>query len=158
LSQTFADSTHRHHVTDLGNYSRAIADYSRAIEIRPDYVEAHFNRALLYDNTGNDKLARDDYSRVIELNPFFVAAYINRGIIYSDEFNYAQAFDDFDKAKLLERPSYKHNGATPGYRWRLSGIEDTLALNSNPLCHSPSRASPQIWAISRRRWTISGRT
>jgi len=31
-------------ITELGNYRQAIEDYSRAIEINPDYIEAYNNR------------------------------------------------------------------------------------------------------------------
>jgi len=38
----------------LGNYSQAIEDYSRAIEIKPGYFsEAYFNRGIVYINQGD---------------------------------------------------------------------------------------------------------
>ena len=48
-----------------GRYDQAIANYSRAIELNPDYVSAYYNRGNAYDNQGRYHQAIADYSRAI---------------------------------------------------------------------------------------------
>ena len=43
-----------------GDYDAAIADYSRAIEIDPNYAFAYYNRGLAYRRIGNDDAADAD--------------------------------------------------------------------------------------------------
>jgi tetratricopeptide (TPR) repeat protein len=52
-----------------GDYERAIADFSKAIEIDPNYVTAYTNRALTYKDKGEYQLAIADFSKAIELDP-----------------------------------------------------------------------------------------
>jgi tetratricopeptide (TPR) repeat protein len=66
----------------LGNYSQAIEDYSRAIAIKPDYVEAYINRSNAYKGLGNYRQEIEDLNRVIEIKPDYADAYINRGIVF----------------------------------------------------------------------------
>jgi tetratricopeptide (TPR) repeat protein len=82
----------------LGNYGQAIDDYSRAIEIKPYYIEAYNDRGLAYKALGNHRQAIDDYSRAIEINPVYADAYNNRGIVYSSLGNYGQAIEDYSRA------------------------------------------------------------
>src|SRR4051812_32163181 len=65
---------------DAKEYDKAIVEYTRAIELKPDLAEAYNNRAYAcyskYDGTGNP-LA--DLNRAIELRPDFAHAYNTRG-------------------------------------------------------------------------------
>jgi len=47
----------------------ALADYDRAIELNPKFVEAYSNRALVKYALNDDKGALADFDRAIELNP-----------------------------------------------------------------------------------------
>ncbi len=47
------------------NYKDAIAQYSRAIELDPDYEKAYVSRALAYSGTGEHKSAAEDYDRAL---------------------------------------------------------------------------------------------
>jgi len=64
----------------LGNYEDAIADYTRAIRIDPDYANAYGNRGVAYNELGNYKDAIDDYTKAIRIDPDYASAYKNRGI------------------------------------------------------------------------------
>jgi protein O-mannosyl-transferase len=67
---------------DLGNYSQAIDDYSRAIELKPDYAEVYNYRGKAYYGLSNYRQTIDDYGRAIEIKPDYTEAYINRGAVY----------------------------------------------------------------------------
>ena len=51
-----------------GNYQGAIADYTRAIEINPQNVDAYYNRGLAEDDSGDYEGAIADYTKAIEIN------------------------------------------------------------------------------------------
>jgi tetratricopeptide (TPR) repeat protein len=83
----------------------AIADYDKAIKLRPDYSSVYFNRAFVCAAKGNYDQAVADYTKVIELEPDNVEAYLNRGVAYAANSEYDLAMADYDKAIEL-RPDY----------------------------------------------------
>jgi hypothetical protein len=89
----------------LDNYSQAIDDCSRAIEIKPGYVEAYTNRGNAYSYLGNYKQAVEDYNKAIEIKPDLTEAYLSRGVAYSGLGNYKQAIEDYGRAIDI-RPNY----------------------------------------------------
>ena len=46
--------------TNLGNYTQAVADFSRAIELNPGHGETYSNRGVAYNRLGNREDAIDD--------------------------------------------------------------------------------------------------
>jgi len=85
------------------NYpDKAIADYTRVIELDPKYAIAFGNRGLAQKTKGNVKQAIADYSMAIELDTASVPAYINRGNTYQDLDNIKQAIADYTKAIQLD--------------------------------------------------------
>ncbi len=70
--------------SDNGDLDRAIADYTKAIELDPKLLSAYINRGLAYDGKGNFDQAIADYTKAIELDPTFALAYIDRGGDYRD--------------------------------------------------------------------------
>lgn len=70
------------------DFVRAIADFSRVIELEPEHYEAYLQRAelfalLAFDEAGSDNLERAiaDYDKALSLNPDELVAYKNRGIV-----------------------------------------------------------------------------
>ena len=45
-------------IADKGDYDRAIADFDQAIQLKPDYADAYYNRGIAYHDKG-------DYDRAI---------------------------------------------------------------------------------------------
>ena len=102
---------------------RAIADFDKAIELRPDYAEAYYNRGLAYrDNSENDR-AIADFNKAIELKPDYAEAYYNRGSAYRDERERDLAIADFDKAIEL-RPDYAEAYYNRGLAYRDNSEND----------------------------------
>ena len=65
---------------EQGNFTQAISDYNKAIELDPEYAEAYTNRGVVYAKQGNFTQAMSDFTKAIELNPKLAEAYNNRGI------------------------------------------------------------------------------
>ena len=63
---------------DTGWHQRAIKDYDRAIELKPDYVAAYHNRANEYEVLGQYERAIADYDRAIEIWPEFAFGLVHR--------------------------------------------------------------------------------
>ena len=64
---------------DLQDYRGAIADYTKAIELKPDNANAYFNRGLAKKKLQDYRGAIADYNKAIELIPNYANAYNNRG-------------------------------------------------------------------------------
>lgn len=80
----FAQAYYNRGVTynDLGKHDLAIRDYTKAIELRPDFAEAYYNRGVTYNDLGKHALAVRDCNRVIDLRPNYPKAYFSRGNAY----------------------------------------------------------------------------
>jgi len=64
---------------DKKDYDRAIADYTEAIRIDPEYSKAYNGRGIAYDNKCEYDNAIEDCNEAIRINPEYVHAYNNRG-------------------------------------------------------------------------------
>ncbi|PKN96593.1 MAG: hypothetical protein CVU43_19890 [Chloroflexi bacterium HGW-Chloroflexi-5] len=85
-------------LNDLGDANQALADCSRAIEIKPGFPTAHNCRGIAYKVLGNYNEAIKDYNRAIEMKPDFADAYNNRGNVYNSLGNYTLAIENYNKA------------------------------------------------------------
>lgn len=87
------------------NLQAAIDDYTKAIELNPNYAEAYFNRGNVYSYRNNYlksySQAIADYTQAINLNPNFASAYQGRGLCYKAIGRNSEAEKDFAKATEL---------------------------------------------------------
>lgn len=67
--------------------AHALADLSKACELKPDDPEYFYQRALLYLQTGDANSALTDLNRVLKLKEDFLPAYLPRAEIYLHEKN-----------------------------------------------------------------------
>ena len=97
-----------------GEYEEAIADFNKAIALRPDFAEAYSKRGEAYYAQKRYKEAIAEYSKAIGLRPDFAEAYSNRGAAYFAQRNYEQAIADFNEAIKLkpdDATAYSNRGA-----------------------------------------------
>ncbi len=85
-----------------GQFDRAIADFSEAIRLKPDFVTAFNNRGNVYYGKGQFDLAIKDYDKAIHLNPDLAEAFGNRGNVYRKKGQFDRAIKDYDKAIHLK--------------------------------------------------------
>ena len=83
------------------DYGGAIKHYSKAIKLKPDFVEAYFNRGFAHEQELDFDRAIEDYSTVINLRPN-ATAYHHRGIVYLKQLKTILAIKDFTKAIELD--------------------------------------------------------
>jgi tetratricopeptide (TPR) repeat protein len=80
---------------DYKNYNAAIADFTSAIKLNPNDVDAWFVRGRAYYYSNDYNSAINDFSEVIRLNPKFGDAYNNRGSCQYALLNDDEAISDF---------------------------------------------------------------
>ena len=80
LNQECAETYYNRGLTHSkkGELKLAIADYTKAIELKPNYADAYYNRGIAYRIKGDYEFAIADYTRVIELEPDNADAYYRR--------------------------------------------------------------------------------
>jgi tetratricopeptide (TPR) repeat protein len=81
-----------------GENDRAIADYTRAIEINPKHANAFISRGMAYHAKGENDRAIADYTMAIVLNPKDVWAYYNRGNAHRAKGENDLAIADYTRA------------------------------------------------------------
>ena len=100
-------AAHRNLATALVGLRRlheAVACYDRAIELRPDFVQAHCGRAGVLVDLGRPREALDSCRRVLEMAPNSPDAYTFRGVASIALNRPAEAAASFDAALSL-RPN-----------------------------------------------------
>lgn len=73
------------------------ADLDRAIQLKPDYADAYYERGLNRDLGNDPAAALRDYNKAIELNPRFSDAYRTRAVLYLVAGKGALAIADYTK-------------------------------------------------------------
>jgi predicted O-linked N-acetylglucosamine transferase (SPINDLY family) len=85
-----------------GRRDEAIASFARAIELDPQYAEAHFNLGSALRRTGESEAAIASYRKALDLRPNLMAAHLGIGEVLSDLGRFAEAIAAFDRALALE--------------------------------------------------------
>jgi PQQ-dependent catabolism-associated CXXCW motif protein len=111
---------YRHGVANAheGKYDEAIRDFSKAIELNPQHVEAYYNRGLAHAKKGDYGAAMTDLLEAATLDPArnaevqallldkkYASAYFQRGRIELAKGAYDRAIADYDQAIQLN-PEY----------------------------------------------------
>jgi tetratricopeptide (TPR) repeat protein len=88
--------------SNLELWAMAIAAYSEALAIMPDFLPALKGRANAYAESGQWDKAIADYSKAIELEPDAADAWAARGSTYLQQGQWDKTIADFSKAIELE--------------------------------------------------------
>ena len=86
----------------LENHPLSILDFTLAININPNYLDAYYNRGCCYFYIQDYQAAVNDFSFSIQINPQYIQAYSARAnaCIALGEITIAEL--DFQKVKELE--------------------------------------------------------
>jgi tetratricopeptide (TPR) repeat protein len=85
-----------------GDMGGAMADYTKAIELKPDYAKAYSNRGLVKRGKGDMDGALADFNKAIELNPSLAQPYYNRGNVKAENNDLNGAIADYTKTIELK--------------------------------------------------------
>ena len=84
-----------------GNYDEAIKDYTKAIELKLDYAEAHYDQGVAQHHLSKYQEAVDDLSKAIKFKDDYANAYEARGVAKEALEEAADAKEDFAMADYL---------------------------------------------------------
>jgi|GEM_PF-2245643 len=96
-----------------------MSSYRRAIELQPDYAEAHNNLAAAYDQLDLIDHAIECYRQVIQLRPDWLEARCNLSIALQMAGRLAEAIEVAEKAV-----SVKPDASAPNWNWGLLRLTD----------------------------------
>ena len=128
----------------MGEYDRAIADFTKAIGLSPEDADTYNNRGNVHTIIGDYERAIADFSEAIRLNPQNANAYNYRGHAYRGRRDYDLSIADFGMVIRLTPQSasaYNNRGAAYGIKGDHDRtIEDfTEAIGLSPLNASAYR-------------------
>lgn len=103
-----------------GEWTVALADYNRSLELKADLPALYVSRARTYFSMNSYELAVADYTKAIELSPNDSSIYLNRGIAYEKLNDLKKAAADYQKAVDL-------NAANEAAKQSLKRVQDEIA-------------------------------
>lgn len=88
------------------DYNKAIDNFTKALYLKPDYLEVYSFLADTHDRKGDYNKAIENYSRLIELEPDYYLHYYMRGAAYYRKGETDTAIADFSRAIELKQGYY----------------------------------------------------
>jgi WD40 repeat protein/serine/threonine protein kinase/tetratricopeptide (TPR) repeat protein len=85
----------------LGEWGRAVADFTRALKRKPNDRQLRIDRARAHLHLGGWTKAVADYGVALRLNPDDPVLWAERARVYADHQRWAEAAADFDRAVKL---------------------------------------------------------
>ncbi len=113
----------------LKDYSGAIKDYEKAIELQEDFKEVYYTRAICYSNLEKYNKAMADFNKAIEIDPEYANAYNNRAFYVKEKTgDYSGAIEDY--TKFLELNEENNNAFAYSNRghakYKVNQIDEAL--------------------------------
>ena len=110
LLKRFPDATALHIIagdanTKLKRFDTAIENYTKAIDLKPDFAVSHFNLGVVFQDKGDFELAIRSYKVALEINPSYLEAHYNSGVCFSKIGLLQKSVSSFLQAIKLE-PSH----------------------------------------------------
>ncbi|MDD5613822.1 MAG: tetratricopeptide repeat protein [Candidatus Omnitrophica bacterium] len=81
------------------SFDEAIAEFSKVIDVDPEYSEAYYNRGLVYAKKGDYEQAIIDFTSAIGIEFDYADAYVARGLMYFFQEDYDKSWADVHKAE-----------------------------------------------------------
>jgi len=95
-------STRGNYYTGAGEYEKAIADYTAAIEDNPSSSFPYYRRGWCYELMGNKAKALEEYNMGIDMQEEYAYLYLMRGELLLEQGNELEAKADFEKVLQLD--------------------------------------------------------
>ena len=81
----------------------SLLHFSRAIELNPNYAEAHSQRGVVRLTLGDMAGSLEDYNKAMEQSPSFDRTYFNRGYWFEKQGRFAEALNDYKRYLTLSK-------------------------------------------------------
>jgi tetratricopeptide (TPR) repeat protein len=123
---------------NTGEFTKAVLDYTCAINAQPGYAPAYAGRGYAYTALGDSDKALADYNKAIELDETLTTAYTNRGSLYTRLGNFGLAINDFTLViglKPDDAIAYNNRGvvhaAESNYDLAIANFQQAIDLDPN---------------------------
>lgn len=133
---------------ELEGLDEAIADYTKAIDLQPDFAQAYLNRGLAHAGQNCPTEAIADYNKAIALQSDYAEAYLNRGATHLAQNRLKEATADFEQA-IKFNPNYAKAYNNRGLAYAAQG--NPLAARNDFRCYlklhprTKDRAQVEQW-------------
>ena len=127
-------------------YHKAIAGYSAAIDLNPNYAAAYYERGKIYlYDFDEEERAIEDFSKAIQIQPNYDDAYFERGIAYRNLDEYEKALADFNKAINLT-PKFANAYSSRAFvYYMLKDFNRAIEDYSRAIQIQPNKSSNYQW-------------
>lgn len=123
----------------LGNFDKAIEDFTAAIEEDPRYAFPYYSRGWCYELTGRYDLALEDYNLGIDIDPDYPYIFLERGLVLKKMGRLDEASSDFETA--VAKDTVATDGSSTHYALQeLGRDEEALAWMQKIIDEDPSDA------------------
>jgi len=113
-----------------GNQDKAIIAFKKAVELKDDFTDAHYNLAVTYYALGQAKLAKTEYEIVVQLRPGDVDAINNLGTIHAQAGELEKTKQLLDQALSL-RPNFTLTHRNLAAYYQTTGNSDKKTQHYN---------------------------
>eukprot|EP01122_Echinamoeba_exundans_P010219 TRINITY_DN3775_c0_g1_i1.p1 TRINITY_DN3775_c0_g1~~TRINITY_DN3775_c0_g1_i1.p1 ORF type:complete len:489 (+),score=62.37 TRINITY_DN3775_c0_g1_i1:1745-3211(+) len=93
--------------SDVKEYEHAMADFSAALEIRPQYPKAFNARGIVLGDLKQHEPAIKDFVKALEYRPDYFKSFLNRANVYADQKRIDEAILDYTAGIQLQPRFFK---------------------------------------------------
>lgn len=90
------------HMVEEGQYSLALGQFLRTVQLQPDYSNGYMSVGCALANIGRHEEALGEYAQAIRVAPKYADNYFNRAISYCELSRFEEAIDDCNAAIALD--------------------------------------------------------
>jgi tetratricopeptide (TPR) repeat protein len=90
---------------DRQQFDAAVQSYQQALQIQPDYTEAHYNLSVAFNNLGQLDKAIVSYKKTLKIKPDYPEAHYNLGVIFNNQGKLSAAISCYQHA-IKFKPNY----------------------------------------------------
>ena len=167
LAEAEAYNTRGIDYCEKGELDEAIAAFGKAIDLKPDYANAHYNKGLAHIRKGELDKAWSAYYGAIQCKRNYAEAYNNRGIASQLKGETLYALQDFSTAIGLNQElseAYTNRGSLHLDRYKaiqyaLDDFYTAIKLDSNAaLAYGHAGVAYlhyQHWKKTKADWTVA---
>lgn len=141
---------------ELGNSTRALSDYSKAIELEPKNTTYRLNRALIYKSLNQYELACSDWEIAEEGGAEEASNYLRKYRNVKQQAaikNLKIKSKDTPSKVAQKKPNYAHNSSNPNEKWKpIAGYNEKYWISTRGRVESVwDEDNPKILVTDNQR-------
>ena len=113
----------------LGKLQEAKVSLHKAIELKPDFAESHFNLGNILKDLGKLQEAEKHARKAIEINPNYAKNYYRISKIYTEMKDFDEALKAIDSAITLDPENHIYKGEVTRIRFIKGDLDENLDTN-----------------------------